>query len=223
MKQQSHRRGGCAWSLAVVVAALVPAAFPAFADQVEMQNGDRYVGRVVSLNSDTLVVQSDLLGTVRLPRAKVALVAFGAAATNLTVFAAKARETAQVATATAPANSGATPNSLVGQLNANSNLIERIQKQFLTGADSEAQDKFGELLSGLLTGKLTVEDIRAQAKATADQVRAAREDLGDENGWVVDGYLAILDRFLRNTPPPAGWATNAAPPKPKLKESLEAP
>ena len=31
------------------------------ADQVEMQNGDRYVGKVLLLNADTLVVDSDVL------------------------------------------------------------------------------------------------------------------------------------------------------------------
>lgn len=31
------------------------------ADQIEMSNGDRYVGRVVSMNADTLVLQSDVL------------------------------------------------------------------------------------------------------------------------------------------------------------------
>ena len=42
------------------------------ADQVTMSNGDRYVGRVISLNGDTVVLESDVLGTVRLPRGRVA-------------------------------------------------------------------------------------------------------------------------------------------------------
>src|SRR6266446_5979336 len=54
------------------------------ADQIEMQNGDRYFGRLLTFTNDTLVLQSDLLGTVRLPRAKVASVVLGSAAvTNL--------------------------------------------------------------------------------------------------------------------------------------------
>src|SRR3974390_2372074 len=50
----------------------------AFADQVQMRNGDQYFGNVVSLNKETLVIQSDVLGTIRLPRGKVASVDFGA-------------------------------------------------------------------------------------------------------------------------------------------------
>src|SRR5258707_11573164 len=48
------------------------------ADQVELQNGDHYVGRVVSLSGETLVLQSDVLGTLRLPRGKVASITLGA-------------------------------------------------------------------------------------------------------------------------------------------------
>src|SRR6266702_4560980 len=47
------------------------------ADQVETQSGDRYVGKVLSVNADTLVLQSEVLGTVRLPRAKVAQIILG--------------------------------------------------------------------------------------------------------------------------------------------------
>src|SRR5947199_9025024 len=54
------------------------------ADQVEMQNGDRYLGKVLSLDTNTLVLRSDVLGTVRLPRGKVALITLGlSTSTNL--------------------------------------------------------------------------------------------------------------------------------------------
>src|ERR1043165_1041173 len=42
------------------------------ADQIEMQNGDRYVGTVLSLNTNTLVLHSEVLGDLTLPRSKVA-------------------------------------------------------------------------------------------------------------------------------------------------------
>ena len=51
------------------------------ADQVEMQNGDRYVGTVLSMSADALVLQNDVLGTVKLPRGKVAHITMGPAAT----------------------------------------------------------------------------------------------------------------------------------------------
>src|SRR5438105_4710337 len=61
---------------------LFVASFRLIADQIEMQSGDRYVGRVVALTNDTLVIQSELLGTVRLPRNKVASINLGPGATT---------------------------------------------------------------------------------------------------------------------------------------------
>jgi len=53
------------------------------ADQVELQNGDRYVGHVLSLSTNAVVLKSEVLGTLRLPRSKVAVITFGrVAATN---------------------------------------------------------------------------------------------------------------------------------------------
>src|SRR6266478_4403008 len=74
----SWARGVACWT---VLLALWTTAGPADADQVELQNGDHFVGRVVSLNAETLVLQSDILGTLKLPRAKVALITLGTSPT----------------------------------------------------------------------------------------------------------------------------------------------
>ena len=55
------------------------------ADQVEMQNGDRYVGNVLSLTADKLVIQSEVLGKLTIPRDKVALITLGATTRTNTV------------------------------------------------------------------------------------------------------------------------------------------
>src|SRR5438309_1527431 len=54
------------------------------ADQLEMTNGDHYNGKVLSLNTNTIVWKSDILGTLNLPRDKVANISLGSApGTNL--------------------------------------------------------------------------------------------------------------------------------------------
>src|SRR5882672_3889111 len=60
------------WVLAICVATSA-----AWADSVVMQNGDHYNGKVLSVSTNILVLQSDVLGTVNLPRAKVASLTFG--------------------------------------------------------------------------------------------------------------------------------------------------
>src|SRR5690349_14490374 len=47
------------------------------ADQIQMQNGDQYFGRVLSLSSDTLTLQSEVLGTIKLPRSRIGAINFG--------------------------------------------------------------------------------------------------------------------------------------------------
>lgn len=183
------------------------------ADQVEMQNGDRYAGKVVSLNADTLVIQSDVLGAVRLPRAKVALIALGAnTATNPARLAAMTNLPVQLSPP-APTNAAPGPApeiaAALSQLGAHSNLLQQVQSQFLSGAGPEAKEKFNELLGGLMSGNLSVNDLRAQAQSAADQLRAVKGELGGETGWALDGYLAILNRFLKETAPVGDAVTNA--------------
>ena len=107
------------------------------------------------------------------------------------------------------------------QLGANTNLIKQVQGQFLSGAGPEATEKFNELLGGLMSGKLTVNDIRAEAQTAADQIRALKRETGEDPGWVMDGYLGILDHFLKETAPPTGSATNAPGPAPRTKPKPE--
>ncbi len=193
------------------------------ADQVEMQNGDRYYGKVISLNADTLVIQSDVLGILRVPRRNVAQINLGA----LPVAKAPALSptTNGLAPAqTAPTSTNRSPDlaAMRNQLGANSNVIQQVEAQFLAGADPEAKAKFNELLGGYLSGKLTINDIRAQAQSASDQIRAMRQDLGSEAGIALDGYLAILDHFLKDTSPAPGTATNSSgAPKPKQDRAPE--
>ncbi len=171
------------------------------ADQVQMQNGDRYMGNVVSLNSDTLVLQNEVLGTLRLPRSKVSTVTFGAVPAGAGNFIrAVPRTNAAAATG---ASSNAVPSlPSLSQLGTNkASAADLDHMKLLETAGPEAKNKFNELLSGLMTGKLSMADLRAQAKAVADQARALRADLGEDGAASLDGYLAILDKFLNETAP----------------------
>ena len=188
------------------------------ADQVEMQNGDRYLGTVLSLDTNTLVLRSTVLGTVSLPRSQVALITLGSSgATNFTGAASAAKR--QSAASSIAITNGMTDLSVpLRQLGANTNFIEQVRRQFLSDAGPEANNKFNTLVSGLLSGRLTVNDIRAEAKAAADQLKELKRDLGEDASGALDGYLAILESFLRETAPSPGVsATNISRPLPKAK------
>ena len=200
----------------VVLLSFLAASLQVRADQIVMLSGDQLVGRLVALTNDTLVVQSELLGTVRLPRSKVVSITLSAnPATNLARLPV---QTNLPLLAAAPVtNAGADISASLRQLGGNTNFVQQVRDQLLSTAGPDANKKFNELLGGLMSGKLDVNDIRAEAALAAKQIRALKRELGDDTGGALDGYLAILESFLGETAAPAGLSAKAAdtPRKPK--------
>jgi hypothetical protein len=175
----------------VILAACLP--FASRADEIEMKNGDRYVAKIVTLSNDTVVVQSDILGTVNLPRSKVSAIRMGS-------------NFAPVAGGQGAATGPATP---IAQGAGRTNLIQQVQNQYLQDADPAAKAKFEELLSGLQSGKINVNDLRAQAQSVVSQVKTLKGDLGPEGDELLNGYLSVLESFLQDTKLTGAATTNS--------------
>ena len=204
------------------VVALLLASVSLCADQIQMQNGDRYVGKVLSLDTNTLVLHSDVLGTVRLPREKVTQITLGSGIeTNVQRVASAPNGRVGAASVALTNNIGDLWASL-RQLGANTNFIQQVQAQFLAEAGPEANNKFNEMVGGLMSGKLTVNDVRAEAKSAAEQLKQLKGELGEDGGWALDGYLAILESFLRETAPAATSTTNISRPIPAVRPEQSA-
>jgi hypothetical protein len=178
---------------------------PLHADQVQMLNGDHYAGKIVSLNSNSIVFESDVLGKVMLPREKVASMNFGAGeATN-----APGPVAPRVVTATNRFVRSGTNNIAVALRNGTNTLaIEQVRQQMLIGAP-EANQQYNEMLSGLMSGKLSVNDIRAQARTSIDQINKMKREMGPQADPMLDTYLEILQNFVNEAEP-------SAPAKPAL-------
>jgi hypothetical protein len=106
-------------------------------------------------------------------------------------------------------------STAVRELGTKSNLVQQVQAQFLAGAGPEANEKFSQILNDLTTGKMSVADLRAQARSAAAQLRALQGEAGEDSG-AVDMYLSVLDSFLRETDSPgeAIRKPTVVPPKP---------
>lgn len=171
------------------------------ADQVVMQNGDRYNGKVLSFSATNVVLQSEVLGVVNLARAQVTSVAVGAVpATNA----------APVVTS-AKTNSPTDLSAAIRQLGTQSNLVNQVRAQFLATTSPEVNQKFDQMLNDLGTGKMSMSDLRAQAKSAAAQLRELEKEAGDDASGSVGLYLSILDSFLAETESASvGISTNAA-------------
>jgi hypothetical protein len=187
------------------------------ADVIDLQNGDRYNGKVLSVNTNSLVLQSDVLGTITLPRDKIALISLGTYATNLARRAVAVPGTARPPSLARTNGSAALPSTL-REGASQAEMVQQVRSQLLGEAGPEANAKFDQMMAGVLSGKLSVADIRAEAKTTLDRARAMQKELGPEAGASLDGYLAVLDHFLAESGPSSGALTNlAAPTSPKLK------
>jgi hypothetical protein len=195
----------------------------AWADSVVMQNGDHYNGKVLSVGTNTLVLQSDVLGTVNLPRAKVASLTFG---TNVVSASATAAlpTLPPIRLASFPQTNAASANSAsLHQLKTQTNLIQQVQGQFLSGASPEVGAKYNQMLGDLSTGKMSIGDLRAQAKDAADQLRSLQRDGGDDSSGAMSMYLTILDQFLQESAGEATTNSATAAPKPSARPVPDEP
>jgi hypothetical protein len=184
------------------------------ADVLEMQNGDRYSGKVVSVSPDRVVLNSEVLGKITVPRNKVASLSFGTntITPKATSHPAPALST-NIPTATAPAalaNTNVDLSAAFRQLGANTNFVGQIRQQMLAG-NPEAGRKYDEMVSGLLSGQLNVSDVRRQAQAAAAQLQELKRQLGPDADASLDGYLQVLDSFIKET---ANEPAGAAPKSP---------
>jgi hypothetical protein len=162
-------------------------------DELKTVSGERLVGKTISVNDATIVFSSANVGTVTIARSNVSALTFNGSPSN-----------SVAKTNVSPRPTIADGNNEIAAalraLPAQSELAENVSADMLAQAGPEATAKFNQMLRGLLTGKMSVSDLRAEAQSVRDQARAVRADLGDEAG-VLDGYLAILDKFLAQTPP----------------------
>ncbi len=178
------------------------------ADEVDMQNGDRYLGQVMAVTVDTVVLNGEVLGKIILPRQKVASLMFATnvlAATPPTngIRSVGPPQLPPVAAMTPMADTNAALAALLRAPGTNLNSIAQIREQMLAGSPA-ALGKFNEMVGGLVTGKMDLAGLRREAQASADQLRALKRDLGPEAGDSLDYYLEVLDNFLKEEPAPTG-------------------
>jgi len=188
-----------AWSGMILLLIAAPALR---ADLLEMQNGDRYSGKVISVSPDTVVLTNEVLGKIAVPRGKVASLSFG---TNAVAPKAAVTLAPPVSTnfpaMTVPAvraNTNLDLSAAFRQLGADTNFVSQIRQQMLAG-NPEAVGKYNEMVNGLFSGQLSMSDLRQQAQSAAAQLREMKRELGPDADASLDGYLQVLESFIKET------------------------
>lgn len=181
------------------------------ADQLQMQNGELFSGKVLSVSADAVVLESETLGKITVPRKKVASLAFGTnpiapvTASNVSHVSAPTN-LPSAAAQMVPATTNTDLSAALRRPGMDTNFIQQIREQML-GSSPAAASKYDEMVGGLMSGSLSLNDLRREAKTAADQIRELKHELGPEAGDALDGYLAQLNSFLKET---AAESTNTA-------------
>jgi hypothetical protein len=180
-----------------------------------MSNGDVLNGEVISLDGKQLVLKSELLGELKLAREKVSAIHLGDKPL-LARNAAAAVQQAAGKPALDPAvqnvlNSVPSTDDVLKQLQGgggiNPQMIGELQAKFPLLNTPEAGEYFNDTLGGLMTGKLNIQDVRKDAITARDGLLDLQKELGPE-GAALNGYMSILNKFIRETEP----APSAKPP-----------
>ena len=201
---------------------MVATGAPAKADSLDLVNGDHFRGTVVSMTQSNIEFQSEMLGHVNLPRSKVAHINLGDApspkpATNTAAPRVGPSLILQgtqnlgrgpfVSNTTTPSSTlqgtqGPGSDAVLQQMRQQGidpALMGQVQQQVIGQGNPAAAQKFNELMGGLMSGSLSVGDIRTQAQDSIQQIKDAKQQLGPDAGDLFDGYLAILESFVAET------------------------
>jgi hypothetical protein len=218
----------------VLAALALSAALPLrAADLIELTNGDHYRGTIVGMDSNTIDFISEIQGRVHLPRNKVAQITFREVAprpvarTNTAPVAASplimygTNNLYAAASSAAPATAAAGPATAeevvqqMRQQGVQPQLINQVQEQIFGKASPEASRKFEEIMNGLTSGQISVQDLRVQAQNAIKQARDAKKELGGDAGEMLDGYIGILEKFVAESDP----SVSAPAPAPAAKSA----
>ncbi|HEX7860073.1 MAG TPA: hypothetical protein VF773_07105 [Verrucomicrobiae bacterium] len=175
------------------------------ADVIECDNGDRYNGKVLSMDEKSVILQNAITGKLTIPRARIVSIGFG---------------DKPIAQATRPAtNAIPVIPQRPGAVQFDPNTVQKIQQEYLATATPEAQQMFNQMIQGFASGQMNVADLQSKARSTLQELRQAQKELGDdEMAGLLDSYGAILENFLRAAP-----ATTANQSLPRTTPTLPTP
>ena len=176
------------------------------ADLLEMVNGDHYSGRVIGMTQTNLEFQSDIQGLVKIPRTKVASISLRPVIKPAVATATTGQLGSPLVVKTAAGSvSNAPSDAVVQQLRqqgVDPKMMDQLQQQLLGTSSPEATRMFNEMVGGLTTGSSSIQDIRAQAQKSLKDIQAAKKDMGSDSADLLDGYAAILQKFVNETETP---------------------
>lgn len=164
------------------------------ADMIQCDNGDRYHGKILSMDETTVMLRNEITGTLSIPRHRIVSISFREPAVQ-----------AQPSSSTGTNSASALTRAL-----SDAEAVRKVQNEWLATATPEANQMFNQMVDGLMSGQLNVADLKVKASETLQELRKLQAELGDdETAGLLNSYGAILENFLKQPAP----ATNRVPPQ----------
>ncbi|MDX1951719.1 MAG: hypothetical protein SFY81_06015 [Verrucomicrobiota bacterium] len=168
-----------------------------FADSIDLQNGDRYNGKVLSLDQSQVRFESEVNGVMAIPRERIKTIHLGG--------------TPQAPTLSAiPVPAPQKTNGIA----IDPQTLAQVQRDLLGTASPEASQMFSQMVQGLSDGTLKIGDLQKQAAESLAQLRELQKEIGDDDeNPLLNQYATILENFIKRAgtnqtvistnPPPA--------------------
>ena len=214
--------------------ALVLLSFPVTArgDRLQLANGDEVEGELLEMSADQVKFRHAILGTFTVPRHQIHAIELGKQRGNERIMADGSQAPAETPEEVIDrlvnpnVNPGAVRKMEKGRKRhaTAQGVVEQLREEgvdaktmgqlhaMLPGFGSpEVQKHFQDRVTGLMSGSLTINDIRNEAIDVRDQLKELMDDLGP-GGEALGGYYGILDGFIQKTDPNAPLTLPGIPP-----------
>jgi hypothetical protein len=182
----------------------------AWGDKVYLLNSDQLNGKVVSLNDKELILKSDTLGEIKIPREKIMTIHLGEVKIPYQMypepptFNALPYPTLAPTTLQPSAEKQREPGleDIFKKLQNSKELsgnIEKLEGEFPLLMVPEVRKYFDDTVGGLITGEVSIESLRKQAIEARNQVKELEAELGPQGADALKPYMSILDKFIRES------------------------
>tara|TARA_R110002049_G_scaffold72490_6_gene187406 strand:- start:98777 stop:99646 length:870 start_codon:yes stop_codon:yes gene_type:complete len=206
----------------------------ATADRLQLSNGDEIQGDLLEFSDGQIRFRHTILGEFNIPRGEVHAIELGPKRGGKRLMADGTPagpetpeevidrlvnpelDTDAVKDLEKGAKRVATPQDAVEQLRregVDGKTMGQLHNLLPGFGSPEVQDGFRARVEGLMSGSLTIDDIRNEAIDARGQLKELMDDLGP-SGAALNGYYGILDGFIKKTDPNQPLAPPGIAPQP---------
>ena len=191
------------------------------ADRLQLANGDEIEGQMLEMSDGEVKFKHSILGTFTIPRAKIHAIELGDQRGGKRIMADGSKADAEtpeeivkrlvnpdlnrakVKEIAKGAKQHGTPDAAIEQLRregVSGGTMQMLQAMLPGFGSPVVQKHFEDRVTGLMSGSIGIQDIRAEAIDARDQLKELMDDLGP-GGEALKGYYGILDGFIEETDP----------------------